>query len=122
MEIEGQQYTIVVTKDFTLRINETDSYQVILQLNRARAREVVRVCLYSVMNSLGNVIIAGKKCTRLKNYYNFFMESLKLGIFKMSKPDKKLHFWTIENVKEKYIVIPICDSTFLCVPLVQFFH
>lgn len=112
--IEGQQYTTVVTKDFTLRINEADRYF------KTVNGEIVR--LYSVINSLGDVIIAGKEFTRLENYYSFPIESSELGIFKVSKLEKELHFWKIENVKEKCVVMPISDGIFLCVPLIQYFH
>lgn len=114
LEIEGQQYTIVVTKDFTLRINKADRYF------KTVNGEIVR--LYSVINSVEGIIIAGKKFTCFENYYNFPMVSSELDVFKISRSEKEFCFWKIKDVKEKCVVMPNNDGTFLCIPLIPFFH
>lgn len=55
LEIEGQQYTTVVTKDFTLRRSKADRY--------FKTVNGETVSLYSVINSIEGIIIAGKKFT-----------------------------------------------------------
>lgn len=114
LEIEGQQYTTVVIKDFTLRISKADRY--------FKTVNDKIVCLYSVITFVEGIVIAGKKFVCLENYYTFPMESSELGIFKISKCEKELCFWKIENVKEKCVVMPNNDGTFLCIPLIPFFY
>lgn len=114
LEIEGQQYTTVTTKNFTLRRNKADRYF------KTVNGEIVR--LYSVIDSVEGVIIAGKKFTCFENYYDFPMESSELGIFKISKCEKNLCFWKVEDIKEKCVVMPNNDGTFLSVPLIPFFY
>lgn len=114
MPIRGQQYAIVITKDFTLSTNKANRY--FKTINDA----VVR--LYSVIDSPRGIIVVGKRFTRYENYYEFPMESSELGIFKVSKFEKTFCYYNIEDVKEKCIIIPDSDDTFLCIPLIPFFH
>jgi len=114
LPIRGQQYAIVITKDFTLSTNKANRY--FKTINDA----VVR--LYSVIDSPRGIIVVGKRFTRYENYYEFPMESSELGIFKVSKFEKTFRYYNIEDVKEKCIIIPDSDDTFLCIPLIPFFH
>ena len=114
LSLEGQQYAIVITKDFTLSTNKANRYFKTIDGN------VVR--LYSVIDSPRGIIIAGKKFRRYENYYDFPMKSSKLGIFEVSGLQNTFYYCKIEDVKEKCIVMPTSDNTFFCIPLIPFFH
>lgn len=108
VEIEGQQYTTVVTKDFTLRIKEADRYFI------TTTGEIVR--FYSVIKSSENIIIAGKKFKYLENYYNFPVEFSKLGIFKVSELEEELIFGKLRMLQTNVLpclLLTIPTSVFL---------
>lgn len=112
--LEGQQYATVITKDFTLNTNQANRYFKTID------DEVVR--LYCVIDSHRGIIVVGKRFKRYENYYTFSIESSKLSIFKVSEFQNTFYYCKIEDVKEKCVIMPHSNDTFLCIPLIPFFH
>lgn len=114
LPLEGQQYATIITKNFTLSTNKANRYF------KTVYDEIVHLCC--VINSPRGIVVVGKKFRKYENYYDFPMESSKLGIFKVSELEDRIYYCNIEDVKEKCVVIPSSDGTFLCIPLILFFH
>lgn len=73
---------------------------------------------YLVHNN-DKVILYGYKFKALSSYYNFPIESMKLGICKVSSLSKNERNWNFENISHKCVLLPLSEEEFLCIPFLH---
>lgn len=76
--------------------------------------EVKNIVYWRKLNT--NVIIGNEFCHR-KDSYNIPCPSSLTGIFIVENLDSELKIWPIENIKTKYVKLPVEDNKFAIFPL-----
>lgn len=92
-------------------VNEADS------CFRTNGGDVVH--LVNIVDSPDGVILVGHRYTLLQNYFDFPLNSMVLGICKVSNLEHRARRWNLNDVVKKCVLMPIDNRAFLCVPLLH---
>jgi len=115
---DSPQFKVLILEKIKIKIHsDADSY-VGININGAlNIVKIVNVC-YSVL--LKREIVLGRKFENLENFFNYPLESSKLGIYKVNNFSKVISVWNICQITTKYIVSTTDLGFTVAIPIIHF--
>jgi hypothetical protein len=109
---EGEQFSLLQTKKFLLSCQrQSDS------CFQTDAGDVAT--LINIVSTPDDIILVGHRFLEKESYFDFPFNSSLLGICRVWRMEERPHRWSLAEVLKKCVMIPDCNDSFLCIPLLH---
>ena len=108
----GDQYSSLQTKDCVFSTLKQDD-------SCFRSNEGSIFTISNIVDTPDGIFVDGHRFTVLDNFFTFPMNSMDLGIFRVSGMEARSRRWSINDVSKKCVLLPADNNSCLCVPLLH---
>ncbi len=112
--LHGKQYKKVTAKGFTLEVSRGN--------NCCEMEDGAVVIIKNIVDAEGQIHLVGSVFKDVTDWYLYPFPSSRLGIFKVSKLKSIMQAWPLEQVRKKYVLLPLHndgEGTNVCIPLLH---